>query len=341
MIGREETFLKDYAEKVNPLLKTFLAIKTKEASKVGKIPEKVLEKFSEMAFKGKKIRGALVVLGYLLGNGKKLDEIYDASIFIEIFHTGILVHDDIIDKSDIRRGLTTIHKQFNTSLALCVGDAAFFLAFEKLLDSNFPTKDKFKALKLFSQYASRLAYGQELDIINNDISKVQEKDILDIYKYKTAEYTGALPLLIGSTLAGLNDKKKIRNLYNLGLSLGWVFQITDDILGIFGEEKETGKSTSSDISEGKITLLQFYLHKCGTREQKDLQSKLLGKKNISEIDLEVLKKSLIDCGALEYVTGKCSKYEKSVRKNLLILTKEYRLKKIIMNLVQYLIERKS
>ena len=231
-ISLAQQYLKQYLQKTKPLFRAYLEKKMREAKRIGSLPAEVLKHFAAIAERGKKIRGALVVLGYQLAGGKDLVSIYDASLFIELFQAAILVHDDIMDKDVIRRGLPALHKKYGVPLGICAGDVAFYLSWEKLLSSNFSSDRLIRASQLYAQYVIRLAHGQVLDVKNLSFRKTSESTILNILRFKTAEYTGVLPLLVGATLGGMDDQKKLNSLKKFGLSLGWAFQIQDDILGL-------------------------------------------------------------------------------------------------------------
>src|SRR3989344_754246 len=251
-------YLENYNRQTKVLLRNYFKDKIKNAQKIGNLPGEVLNEFALIAERGKKIRGSLVVLGNQLAGGRDLSSIYDASLFIEIFHSGILVHDDIMDQDMLRRGLTTLHVKLGTSLAICAGDMAFYLAWEKLLSSRFPKDRLIMASQLYSEYVIRLIQGQILDINNISLNQLSNRNILNIFKYKTAEYSGALPLLIGAILGGTKDESRLERLKEYGISLGWAFQIKDDLLGLYGHKEKTGKPIGSDIRKGKITLLIYY-----------------------------------------------------------------------------------
>ncbi len=219
-----QQYLENYIQQTKSILQTYLQKKIKESMRIGEVPAEVLENFAAIVQRGKKVRGALVVLGYELAGGKDLKAIYDASLFIELFHTGVLIHDDIMDKDVMRRGLATIHTKLGVSLAICAGDVAFYLSWDKLLASNFSSEKLVKASKLYAQYVIRLIHGQAIDIKNFSLDQATENNILNILKYKTAEYTGVLPLLIGATLAGLEEPKKLNLLKEYGISQGWAFK---------------------------------------------------------------------------------------------------------------------
>ncbi|OGK18085.1 hypothetical protein A2866_03075 [Candidatus Roizmanbacteria bacterium RIFCSPHIGHO2_01_FULL_39_8] len=343
---RVKHFLDEYSQITKSLFKSYIKEKTREAAKVGDIPVHLLEKFAAIAERGKKIRGALVVLGYKLAGGEDMPVIYDTSLFIEILHAGVLVHDDIMDQGDFRRGLPTLHKYFETygeetgrSLATCGGDLAFYLSWDKLLKSNFSKDKLINAGKIYAKYACNVIYGQTLDLVNTFESDIDQKDILNVFRYKTAEYTGFLPLLIGATLAGMTDKKKLAALEEYGLDLGWAFQIQDDILGLYGSEEKTGKPVGSDLREGKMTLLVYYVIKNGDSSQRNYLKTILGNKNLKHADVIHAQDFFKKIGAYEYVVNLGSMYVNKGKKSIPILTDDKEVADTLESLIIFVMNR--
>jgi len=352
-IGKK--FLKDYFLESDPLFGKYMRRKIKSAGLVGNMPKELLKRFYETAKKGKKIRGALVVLAYSIFGGKDKRAIVDTSLFLELFHAGVLVHDDVMDEDNTRRGLVSIHKQFKKigkeikvktdpshygeSMAYGVGDGAFYLSWEKLLKSPFPAKTIIEAGKIYSEYVLKVVYGQVLDITNVPLDKISKRDVLEVMRYKTAEYTGVLPLLCGATLAGSTDKNKISALENYGKNFGWAFQIQDDILGMFAKEEKLGKPVGSDLREGKNTLLMLYLLKNGNTTQKEFQRKVLGNKNITKLDIQKMQEMLKSSGAYKYVIDLGWEHVKNGIEEIPKITPSKKYSKILESLITYMMER--
>lgn len=352
-IGKQ--YLKDYLQKSDLLFEEYLQKKIAEAGKISKIPAELLKRFLETARRGKKIRGALVVLGYEAAGGINHQAIMDASLAIELFHAGILVHDDFMDEDSLRRGLPTIHKQFeeigraikvNTtplhygeSMAVNAGDAAYYLSWEKLMACKFEAERLVEAGRIYAGYVIRVVHGQVLDITNTTIKSLTEEDILKVLKYKAAEYTGVLPLLFGAALTGEKNKKRLQAIKDYGLAFGWAFQIQDDLLGLFGDEEEFGKPVGSDLREGKNTLLMLHLSQHGTREQRAFQRKVLGNKNITKADVLKMRQILKDAGSYDYVVNLGWKYVEQGKTQIPLITADRKLRGILESLIIYMMER--
>ena len=193
-------------EEIEKLLKKNLVPATKE--------------FIQSCKGGKRIRGTLVKLGFEL-TGKKSEEIIKIGAAYEIFHAAILIHDDIMDQSIVRRGKPSLHKRVGVAKAITLADYGFFLALQIIAESNFFEKSKIEALKLFARVAKDTAVGQIMDL--------EGLDPITTAKLKTAHYTISGPLQLGAILAGgSTDLIKVLGLF--GENLGIAFQFQDDIL---------------------------------------------------------------------------------------------------------------
>lgn len=266
--------------------------------------------------KGKRIRPLLLILsyqGYNKKNQRIPQNIYHASTCIELLHNFMLIHDDIIDCSDLRRGKATMHRilentvpssnpeKLGTDLGIIAGDIVYAMAIDAFLSfEETPTRMK-KALKYFVQTAAFTAMGEFVDTLNGvlPVDCVSEKDVFLNYSLKTARYTFDCPLVIGAILGGASQKQTTL-LAELGLLIGQAFQIQDDIIGVFDTEKNIGKSVFSDIEESKKTLLVCHAHE--NLKGKDLKDflKYFNKKKLTYRDLKSIRKIFIDTGSLNY-----------------------------------------
>lgn len=226
-------FLEDYNKKIN------LAISD--------LPKD----YREYLKGGKRIRGALVLLGFELFGGKQNQDIIRASLAAEIAHSAFLIHDDFIDQDSLRRGEETVHKKysrkfgehFGASMAVNIGDKGFFLSFKLLNSLNFSPKLLIRANKYLNELFETVVRGQILDITLQKKAHYSKKEVLDMYKLKTARYTIPGPLSLGAILAGASSRN-IALLEEFGAPLGLAFQLKDDEM-----------DADSDVKEGKITLL--------------------------------------------------------------------------------------
>ncbi len=320
---------------------------------VGKISPKLIplaQAFIKACSGGKRIRGTLVRLGYEMTQTHLPGEvtgvtasshleggILKVGAAYEIFHTSILVHDDIMDESPIRRGKPTLFKALGgdhrgTSLAITLADLGFFLAIKIISESKFPNKEKNEALRLFSKTVVNTTVGQILDI--------QKEDPILTSRLKTAQYTICGPLALGAILAGA-DKKLLGLLGLFGENLGMAFQIHDDILGVFGDEKKVGKSVTSDIDEGKNTLLITYALEHTDLNQKEILNKYYGKGKLSKSGLLEIRKIFKECGSLRFSRQKEVEYVEEAKKVIPKITIDYRLSRMLTQMADFLVERVS
>lgn len=266
--------------------------------------------------KGKRIRPILFALsykGYCKTNTRISPSIYYVSTCIELLHNFMLIHDDIIDRSDLRRGKPTMHKllekavktreqkRLGQDLSIVTGDIVYALAIDAFLSINEDLKRKEKALKYFIQTAVFTAMGEFIDTLHGvqKIDKVSEKDVFLNYSLKTARYTFDCPMVVGAILAGAQPKD-IQRLSEIGLLIGQAFQIQDDMIGIFDSQKNIGKSILSDIAESKKTILVCHAYKTLPLPKRKKFMKHFTKVKKSYSDLVAIRKIFIEAGSLRY-----------------------------------------
>src|SRR3989344_4074904 len=316
LLGKE--YLKNYIKNVKSIINNYLKNEEEKAKDVGKIPAEAVEHFNNLAAEGKGIRGCLVSLGYEANGGTKMENIYETSTFIEIFHSGVLVHDDFMDRDNKRRGVETLNSIYK----------------------KYGEKIKVKTDPLhYAKYVIRLAHGQVLDITSGAHEDITEKEVLNILWTKSGEYTSLLPLMVGATLVGDIPEKRKKAIENYARCFGWAFQIQDDYLGIFGEEEETRKPITSDLREGKNTLFMFNLRKLGNNEQKAFQSSVLGREDVTKDDVYKMREILRDSGTLNNVLKKGWAYVEEGKKYIGDITDDKNMQNIFESLLVFMMER--
>lgn len=259
---------------------------------------------------GKRLRPAFCHWAHVGAGGAPDDAVArDAGAALELLHTFALVHDDIMDGSDRRRGLPAIHRQFMTvhddaawrgearrfgeGAAILVGDFAFVYA--DMLVGDVPAP----ARRVFDELRVELCVGQYLDLVGTaggDGDPVQAARIL---RYKSGKYTVERPLHLGAALAGRLDELAPA-LSAFGLPLGEAFQLRDDLLGVFGDAEVTGKPVGDDLRAGKLTPLVAAAAARADAEGERLLG-LLGRPDLGATEVAALQGFLIDCGARDEV----------------------------------------
>lgn len=277
--------------------------------------------------KGKRVRPIFFVIGYLAFTKRQARGLYTSAISIELLHDFMLIHDDIIDKSDTRRGKPSMHKKLNEylknyknikftgqDLSIVIGDILYALAINAFLSIKVEPEQKEKALKKFIEAAFYTGCGEFIELLygTKDIKLFTKTDIYRIYDLKTAYYSFAYPLAIGATLAGAEDSQ-IRKIFQYGVYLGRAFQIKDDILGMFGDEKRTGKSSLTDLQEAKKTLLIWYAYNHTSSQDRLDIKRVLSKDKINKTDLLKTRRILTASGAFDYARQEISEYVKKTQ----------------------------
>ena len=253
-----------------------------------------LEELKRLSAGGKRVRGYLVKLGAMLF-GKNDDCYIDIAAALEIFQTAILIHDDIIDEAEERRGMETINAKysghFGISKAICIGDLGFFLSYRIINKLDISETLKEEISMVYSKTLYNTVNGEIIDVELplKDINyhkKMDDKIIYDIYINKTAWYTIIGPVLIGaaSASASYSDKEKLKL---MGTYLGIAFQIKDDLLGLYSTSGNMGK-TLNDIKEGKQTIIYKYAIDHANSDELKIINKYYGNPNVSAKENKII-----------------------------------------------------
>jgi geranylgeranyl diphosphate synthase type II len=199
---------------------------------------------------GKRIRPVMLLLSYNLFQNE-VRKALPAAMAIEVFHNFTLLHDDIMDKADVRRNQPTVHKKFNENGAILSGDVMAFISYRFLLEIKSDILPEI--FELFTSTAIEVCEGQQFDMDFENRLDVTENEYLEMIRLKTAVLL-ACSLKAGAML-GKASKKVADSLYNFGINLGLAFQLQDDFLDTFGNQKTFGKRIGGDILSNKKTYL--------------------------------------------------------------------------------------
>lgn len=203
-----------------------------------------------MSIGGKRLRPVMCLMACNIFRDK-IDEAVMPAVGIEVFHNFTLIHDDIIDRAEVRRGSPTVHTKWGSDQAILSGDVMAFVAVECI--GQAPEKALPRSLKLFNRTAIEVCTGQQLDLDFEKKGVVSETEYLRMIELKTAVLVAA-SLKLGAIIADASDKDQDL-LYEFGRCLGIAFQIQDDVLDTYGDTKMFGKKTGSDIVANKKTYL--------------------------------------------------------------------------------------
>lgn len=272
---------------------------------------------------GKRIRGALVMVGYEMCGGRDRQMIVRAATALEMIHAHLLIIDDIQDRSQVRRGQPTVHEMLatyhkrhglrgdpahvGTGLALNAAFGGNAAAQTLLAGLNVDAELRLKVLAIINLTIVTTAHGQTQDILNEVAEQVSEQDIDRTMEWKTANYTLLNPLCAGMVLAGAGceDTDAIRE---YAIPTGKAFQITDDIISTFGDFENTGKSNIDDIREGKQTLLTLYASERATSSDQAFLRQCLGNDALTNTEFVRCQQILKNSGALKRAESQARLY---------------------------------
>ena len=250
-----------------------------------------------MELGGKRIRPILCLVG-AESCGGSLEGAISVAHAMEVFHNFSLVHDDIMDRADQRRGLATVHKKWNEPTAILVGDNMLIKAYESILAYNGCGRDEI--LRLFSLTATQVCEGQQDDMDFAERSEVSEADYLQMIENKTAVLLGC-SLACGAITAGASNQT-VKKLYDFAIAIGLSFQMMDDYLDAFGEPDKIGKVAGGDIMEGKKTWL--YIKSC----EMNGDTPLWFSRNEGQERVELVKNNWIHMGLDQLILKKAKDY---------------------------------
>lgn len=338
-------------KRIEEYLRAFFLEKRSESIPESFKKQRALEELEKFVLRGKLIRGTLFLLTVEYFGEQLTDRHIAIASAIELVHSALLIQDDIIDNDAMRRGDKTLYAayqrigeeisatspyHYGISIAIVISDIAFFLAYELL--SSFNESSLSNLIKFYSHeiYLVALAEGidSEFGQTNNEPS---EDDIYAVYHYKTARYTFSMPFIMAGIVCNA-PQEQTGILEKIGELAGIIFQLKDDVIGIFGNEEVIGKPVGSDIRENKKTIIRHLLYKmCNEHERKVLDrsfgnSEMTGEELSTVVD--IAKKYSIEKLIEEKITNIANEQQEYL-KNLL----DNSYKKILTDLLEFNLKR--
>lgn len=254
----------------------------------------IANSLKEYLAEGKRFRPIFALLGFLGANGSINQNVYQAAAALEFLQASALIHDDLMDGSDTRRGKPAIHKQFGDAAAILIGDLALVWNEQTLHKSGLGTS---AVNSIHDIMRTELMAGQFLDVYEQTQKSYSVERSLKIARYKSGKYSIERPLHYGVALANPSNLKSFYTIYSeYGLPLGEAFQLRDDLLGVFGDTAETGKPSGDDLREGKRTALVAYAYDRGNDAVKNLIETKLGTDDVYD-----LADAILQSGAVTHV----------------------------------------
>ncbi len=349
--------IKSYQKIIEQSLDKFFDEKIERCSKISPLAKEMMESLKEFSLRGgKRIRPILTIFGYKAITSDINPSIVQAALAVELMESFLLVHDDIIDQDDFRRGYYSMHKvyelkakrlypysdtkHFGTSMAVMAGDILSVLGSEAITRSNFQEELKIKAIDKFNRVIINTAFGEIIEVVSQIKPRISEPDIMRVNELKTAIYTIEGPLHIGAILAGASQKQ-LDVLTKYAIPLGQAYQIHDDILGMFGDEKKLGKPIGSDLKEGKKTILILKTLQLATDNQKKIIMKSLGNKALTQVQIDEIRKIVMDTGALGYCRQLVKELTEKAKSYILASDFRQEGKEFLLSIADYMVNREK
>ncbi len=275
---------------------------------------------------GKRIRPLICILACRAVGGDDRDVIETAAA-IELIHTFTLIHDDIMDEDEFRRGIKSVHEIYGHSTAILAGDLLFSNAF------RICHRDVFKIL---ADASAMICEGQEMDISFEKRTDVKEDEYMEMIRKKTAVLLETAAKV--GALLGNGDKEEVENLSSFGLNIGIAFQIKDDILGVIADEKKLGKPVGSDIYKCKKNLIAIKSLEFLKNDKRKKLLRILSQRNNTKKEINDAIELFKESGAIEYCTQMMNNYAEMARNSILNLKKS-KARDDLLDLSDFIIKR--
>jgi len=256
-----------------------------------------------------------------------------AAVSVEIVHLFTLIHDDIMDEDDLRRGVPAVHRAYDTKTAILAGDTLYSKAFEVMLRTGAPDDRSVRALDSLARTCTEICEGQAMDIGFEEGDAVGVSEYLSMIERKTAVLYGAAAALPAVLLG--TDESVRRALYQYGVDVGRGFQIQDDVLDLVMSSDAIGKRRGSDLIEGKQTLITVHAREAGV----DVDGLVEGAAEaVSDADIEAAVATLDEAGSIDYARETAREFVESGKAELEVLP-DNDAKDLLADVADYLIER--
>ncbi|MDO8842360.1 polyprenyl synthetase family protein [Methanocalculus sp.] len=278
---------------------------------------------------GKRLRPAMVMLAADAIHKNASDKVFPAALALEMTHTFTLVHDDIMDRDSLRRGVPTVHTVWDEPIAILAGDVLYARAFELICKADSDPASKVRAIAMLAKACEEICQGQADDMSFEKRTDVSRGEYLDMVRKKTgALYAAAAG--IGAILAG-GSPQQAEALHNLGMTTGIAFQIQDDLIDLLTPRGTSGKDRASDLRAGKQTLIAIVAGERGI----DLTPY---KRDLTDEEIDSVIKNLEDAGVINEVRQIALNLVQDAKKGLSVLH-ESEEKQLIMQMVDFFVTR--
>lgn len=306
-----------FREAIGERLRDFIAAQSARLREVGPQADDLVDLALRFTDGGKRLRPAFCWWGHhAVAEPGDPDSLLRACASLDLLHVSALIHDDVMDASDVRRGQPAAHRQFEArhaaggllgspeafgrAGAILLGDLLLVWSMELFTGSGLPADALMRALPLLDAMRTEVTCGQFLDVSAQaePIGAVDLSDVVPrVVEFKTSRYTVIRPLQIGAALAG-GSEAALAALAAFGSPLGRAFQFRDDVLGVFGEPVVTGKPAGDDLREGKRTVLVAHALELASETARERLTGLLGSSELDATDVATAREIIVTSGAL-------------------------------------------
>jgi geranylgeranyl diphosphate synthase, type I len=307
-------------DRVDAVLAAFLARQAEVLTEVSPDCDELVDSVVGLMRGGKRLRPAFCYWAWRGAGGDAGDAIVAAAASLELFQAAALIHDDLMDDSDLRRGMPAVHRRFagvhrergwladgerfGLAGAVLAGDMCLVWTDELFAGSGLSVAQLAAGRPMFNRMRTELLGGQYLDVLTQAAPEPDPATAIErakqVIRFKSAKYTVEHPLLIGATLAGAGPRL-LATYSDYGLALGEAFQLRDDVLGVFGDPDETGKPAGDDLREGKRTMLVGLALQGANPAQATVIRRLLGDPRLDSEGVAALRGVFVDTGAVDAV----------------------------------------
>ena len=268
---------------------------------------------------GKRLRPLLATMVCQAFGGDP-DKAIPFGIALEMVHNFTLVHDDVMDEDDTRRGLKTVHCEYGVPMAILAGDAMFARAFEIVLESDLPDPSVVKMVEILARSVRLLADGQQMDLDFESRDIVSPGEYLEMIERKTAVLYSAAAQ--GGAIAGDASEPAQEAMFEYGRLIGLGFQIWDDVLDLRSDQKTFGKPVLNDIRNGKKTLIVVHALDIMKGPKREELLSVLGKKDASEEELVGARDTLEEVGSIDYASRVAGEFVAKAKDELRVVKDE-------------------
>ncbi|MGX9901625.1 polyprenyl synthetase family protein [Arthrobacter sp. SA17] len=301
-------------------LNDFLTSRQNIMSTISQDIDPLMGSIANLVTGGKRLRALMCYWGWRgAGGNASATEVVTAGSALELFQAAALIHDDIIDRSDTRRGGPSVHRRFSQlhadqgwsldserfghAAAILTGDLCLSFSEESFTDIGERAASGSQARLIFNLMRAEVMAGQYLDILEEVAGPVRDRAgavtrAQSIIRFKSAKYSTEHPLALGGALAGASEEL-LRGYSAFALPLGEAFQLRDDVLGVFGDPVTTGKPAGDDLKEGKRTVLVAFALDLATAQESAFIDSRLGRPDLTDEDVAEIRRIIVDCGALQ------------------------------------------